>query len=169
MSHADFNEDHVPLGFLITFRTYGTWLHGDKRGSVDRNHRRYGTAVLPPSPRREHIERKLLQQPPLNLNRRQRVSIDSAIRETCARRRWELWALNIRTNHIHSVITATCNSQNVLVALKANATRSMREAGCWESDLSPWSRGGSRRRLWTEDELNWAITYVVEDQREPLD
>src|SRR5260370_25636817 len=29
----EFNEDHTPLGYLITFRTYGTWLHGDQRGS----------------------------------------------------------------------------------------------------------------------------------------
>ena len=25
-----------PCGYLITFHTYGTWLHGDSRGSIDR-------------------------------------------------------------------------------------------------------------------------------------
>ena len=33
----------VPLAYLITFRTYGTWLHGDARGSVDREHNVFGT------------------------------------------------------------------------------------------------------------------------------
>ncbi|HMT07731.1 MAG TPA: hypothetical protein PKA82_06975 [Pyrinomonadaceae bacterium] len=25
---SDFDENEFPLGYLITFRTYGTWLHG---------------------------------------------------------------------------------------------------------------------------------------------
>jgi REP element-mobilizing transposase RayT len=169
VSPSEFNDDHTPLGYLITFRTYGTWLHGDRRGSVDRDHRRYGTPVLPPSPRREDIERGLLKQRPVKLNRRQRKAIDTSIRQTCETRQWTLWAFNIRTNHIHSVVSAKCKSKNVLVALKANATRSMREAKCWHSDLSPWSRGGSKRKLWTEEELTNAIAYVVEEQGVPLD
>lgn len=169
MSPTEFNDNHIPIGYLITFRTYGTWLHGDKRGSVDRDHRRYGTPVLPSSPRREEIERGLLKQHPVNLNRRQRNAIDSSIRETCEARKWTLWAFNTRTNHVHSVITARCRSKSVLIALKANATRLMREKRCWNSDLSPWSRGGSRKKLWTEEDIANAITYVVEDQGEPLD
>jgi hypothetical protein len=30
------NNTNLPLAYLITFRCYGTWLHGDERGSVDR-------------------------------------------------------------------------------------------------------------------------------------
>jgi hypothetical protein len=33
---SDFQDRSAALGFLITFRTYGTWLHGEDRGSVDR-------------------------------------------------------------------------------------------------------------------------------------
>src|SRR2546428_5625205 len=29
------NDTDIPLAFLITFRCYGTWLHGDDRGSVN--------------------------------------------------------------------------------------------------------------------------------------
>ena len=32
------NDTEIPLAHLSTFRSYGTWLHGDKRGSVDRSH-----------------------------------------------------------------------------------------------------------------------------------
>src|ERR1044072_9524581 len=28
------NDTDIPLGHLITFRTYGSWVHGDERGSV---------------------------------------------------------------------------------------------------------------------------------------
>jgi REP element-mobilizing transposase RayT len=168
MTRREFNDDHTPLGYLITFRAYGTWLHGDERGSVDRDHRRYGTPVLPPSPRRRQIERSLLKQPPVKLTLQQRAAIEFGIRETCAIRKWELWALNVRTNHVHCVVTASRKPETVLTALKANATRSMKEAGCWSSDLSPWAQHGSKRYLWTEEELTNAIAYVVEDQGEPL-
>ena len=169
MTRRDFNDDHTPLGYLITFRAYGTWLHGHERGSVDRDHHRYGTPALPPSPRRKQIESNLLKQSPVRFNERQRAAIDFAIRETCTIRKWELWGLNVRTNHLHCVVTASCNPKTVFVALKANATRSMKESGCWRSDLSPWARGGSKKYLWTEKELANAIAYVVEDQGQPLE
>src|SRR5258706_14676366 len=169
MKRRDFNDDHTPLGYLITFRAYGAWLHGDERGSIDQHHHIYGTPMLAPSPRRKQIEKGLLKQPPVKLSRRQRAAIDFAIRETCTIRKWDLWALNVRTNHLHCVVTASCNPKTVLVALKANATRSMRATGCWARDLSPWAQGGSKKYLWTEEELKNAIAYVVEDQGKPLE
>jgi hypothetical protein len=48
-THRGFN-DHTPLAYFIMFRSYGTWLHGDSRGSVDRLHNTYGTPRLPPNP-----------------------------------------------------------------------------------------------------------------------
>jgi hypothetical protein len=29
------NDRDIPLAYLTTFRCYGTWLHGDDRGSVE--------------------------------------------------------------------------------------------------------------------------------------
>jgi len=85
----DFNDDHTPLGYLLTFRAYGTWLHGDKRGSVDRLHKRFGSPMLPPSERRNQIERRLLKQRPVKFDARQRDAIESAARETCTIRKWD--------------------------------------------------------------------------------
>ena len=42
------NDTDTPLAYLITFGCYGGWIHGYKRGSVDRFHNRYGSACLPP-------------------------------------------------------------------------------------------------------------------------
>jgi len=36
--YIDFNDRNAPIGYLITFRCYGTWLHGDEGASVDRHH-----------------------------------------------------------------------------------------------------------------------------------
>ncbi len=162
----EFNYDHTPLGYLITFRAYGTWLHGDERGSVDRFHRTYGTPVLPPSLQRTNYERRLRKQQPVYFDSRKRASIESGILETCTIRNWWLWAFNVRTNHVHTVLSANCKPERILSALKANATRSMREAGCWKSDRSPWVYRGSKRYLWTERELLDGIAYVTYGQGE---
>jgi len=58
--------------------------------------------------------------------------------------------------------------QIVLNAFKANATRKMRESGCWQSGKTPWVKKGSKRRLWKEKDLIAAIVYVESDQGEPL-
>jgi len=167
-SYIEFDERQSPVGFLITFRSYGTWLHGDERGSVDRYHRSYGTPMLPPSAQRQQHDRSLLKQHPVTLNSSQRAAVESGIRETCTIRKWTLWAFNVRTNHVHAVVSANFKPEGILSALKANATRAMREAGRWNSELSPWAYRGSKKYLWTEKELVDAIAYVQFDQGEPL-
>ncbi len=167
-SHQEFTDDHTPLGYLITFRSYGTWLHGDQRGSVDRRHRRFGTPMLLPNPLRERYEGNLLRSLPVKLTKARREAIKRGIREACAVLKWRLWAFNVRTNHVHVVVSANCNSRRVRATLKANATRSMRELGCWQSSRSPWAEKGSRRFLWTEEQLIEAIDYVLYGQGEEL-
>ncbi|MDQ2921832.1 MAG: transposase, partial [Acidobacteriota bacterium] len=145
----EFRDDDIPFAYLITFRAYGTWLHG-MAGSVDRFHNIYGTPTLPSNePRRQYNFRSLAQKP-VTLDSKKRKAVESAIRETCEIRKWSLWAFNIRTNHVHSVVSANCRPKPILIAFKANATRKMREAGYWLSERSPWVRRGSRRYLWTE-------------------
>lgn len=165
---TEFRDEHIPLGYLITFRTYGTWLHG-RRGSVDRFHNVYGTPKLPDDEPRSRYNRRLLAQPPVKLRAPQRRLIEQSIRETCEVRKWSLWIVNIRTNHVHTVVTANCKPERVMNAFKANATRKLREAKCWNSERTPWVRRGSKRWLWTEKDLLDAIAYVQYDQGEPLD
>jgi hypothetical protein len=52
------NPDDVPIAYFISFTCYGTWLHGDERGSVDCRHNLYGTPVLPADPHREQQDRE---------------------------------------------------------------------------------------------------------------
>jgi REP element-mobilizing transposase RayT len=159
---------NIPFGYLITFRCYGTWLRGDSRGSVDRVNNRYGTPRISPSaPWREYNENLMLRQP-VKLNADRRKVIEAAIRETCEVRQWRLWVMNVRTNHIHVVVSAACKPEVVLVALKANATRQLRFAGLWRSSRGPWVRRGSRKHLCTLRDMVNAIAYVEDDQGEPL-
>jgi len=165
--HTEFQSEHIPYGYLITFRAYGTWLHG-RPGSVDRFHNVYGRPKLPGNDQRRRYNMGLRAQPTVRLSSGMRKTIEAAIRETCEVRKWTLWAFNVRSNHIHTVVSANSKPDHIRSAFKANATRMLREAGYWRSERSPWVRKGSKRYLWTEQDLVNAIAYVLYDQGEPL-
>jgi REP element-mobilizing transposase RayT len=159
------NDTDLPLGYLITFRCYGTWLHGDERGSIDRFHNRYKSPYLPRSDGRRDLNTTLLKSDPDTLNAKQRQSVDNAIREVCAHRRWFLHALSVRTNHVHVVVSiSTVKPEHALNAFKAYATRKMRQDGNWQEPHSPWADKGSQRHLWNERSLALAIDYVMNGQ-----
>ena len=140
------NDTDIPLAHLITFRCYGTWLHGDDRGAVDRDHNRYKAPYAPANENRNRLNRNMLKSEPVVLDAARRASAASAIRETCVYRKWTLHALNVRTNHAHVVVSIGIKKpQLALNAFKANATRRMREDGCWPFDYSPWVDKGSYR------------------------
>lgn len=168
MSDPHDDYDRAPLGFLITFRAYGTWLHGDSRGSVDRFRNTYGTPRIPTNLPWERYNDRRMKLNPVKLDARRRAAINEAIQETCNIRRWKLWTQNVRTNHVHVVLSALCNPETILRILKSNATQKMREAGCWQSSHTPWARKGSKRWLWTHEQLRSAIKYVKDGQGEPL-
>jgi hypothetical protein len=93
-SQREFRTKNLPLAYLISFRVYGTWLHGDRRGSVDRFHNRYGSPRFPPNEQWRKYNLGSLKQSPVKLGSRRRAPIKKAIRETCKIRRWPLLALN---------------------------------------------------------------------------
>ena len=163
------NDTDTPLGYLITFRCYGTWLHGDERGSIDRFHNRYKSPYIAPNKKWHRHNAQVLEGNPITLDGSQRQSVEVAIRETCAIRRWHLHALNVRTNHIHAVIsTGPMRPERTLIAFKANSTRQMRADGCWPHERSPWAEKGSIRYLWNERSVAQAIEYVLYGQGDEL-
>src|SRR5213595_2744219 len=115
VDYIDFQDRTQPLAYLITFRCYGTWLHGDERGSVDRcNYNRYGAPGMPANRKLLADERAELVTPAAVLNRTQRGVVELAIREVWKHRSYLLHAVNVRTNHVHSVVTAPCKPEHVM-------------------------------------------------------
>ena len=48
--NIEWDDNEFPLAYLLTFRTYGTWHHGDERGSVDRrSFNKFGNADITPT------------------------------------------------------------------------------------------------------------------------
>ncbi len=163
------NDTDTPLAFLITFRCYGTWLHGDDRGSIDRHNNAYGSPKHPAIAHWKLISTDRLKQEPVKLDAVRRTIVEQAIVNVCAKRVWLLHAINVRTNHAHSVVANPGKPSGIILnAFKANATREMREAGCWTSDRTPWADKGSQRQLWTEKQLYDAVNYVLNGQGHDL-
>ena len=162
------NDTDEPIAYLITFRTYGTWLAGDERGSIDRYHNKYGGPRAVSSPDRKDIHASRRKSSPFLLNAEARHTVESAIREVCDHRSWLLIAVNIRTNHAHVVVSALASSGKMLNDFKSYSTRRLREKGIWQFVHSPWVDKGSKRNLWNEQHVNAAWDYVVNGQGGPL-
>ena len=160
-----FDDNEFPLGYLITFRCYGTWLHGDERGSYRRSSRVIsGVLRIPPRPGLKRAESQQLKHRAVRLNRRQRLMVEQAVREVCLHRSYRLRAINVRTNHVHSVVSALSDPEPILDAFKSYSTRALREAGLLSASVKPWARHGSTIYLWKERDVEKAVEYVLVGQ-----
>lgn len=98
-----------------------------------------------------------------------RVTVRDAIERTCVLRGWRCHALNVRTNHVHAVISAAEKPEAVMTSLKAWATKSLIGEGLAMRGERIWTRHGSTRYLWNEADIIAAGTYVLEGQGRDLD
>jgi REP element-mobilizing transposase RayT len=166
---AKWNDTDTPFGFLITFRTYGTWLHGDDRGSIDRYHNMFRGPRVPANQVMHRQHEAKLKSEPFLLNAKARGVVAETIREVCSFRDWPLRALNIRTNHGHVVVSNKgVAPDRILRDFKAYSTRALRSSGLWVFDHSPWADGGSKRYLWSDESIGNACDYVVKGQGKDL-
>jgi REP element-mobilizing transposase RayT len=161
----DYDGNEFPLAYLITFRSYGTWLHGDSGGAMNRRGRNiYGTRRIPPNENLEGSDRSQLKHSPVRLDASHRGVVEEAIREVCVYRGYNLRALNIRTNHVHTVVSAQVAPELIMNGFKAYATRLLRATCIVGTDVSPWVRRGSTRYLWKPHHVERAIDYVITGQ-----
>ena len=136
---------------------------------VARGQTRFRSSYLRPNEKWLAHNQELLIAQPLILKARHRKAVEAAIRETCDIRKWSLQAVNVRTNHIHTVVSASHKKPaQVLGAFKANATRQLRQDGLWWQSFSPWADEGSKRNLWNEQSVARAIDYVLNGQGDDL-
>ena len=157
-----YEENPFPIAYLLTFRTYGTWLHGGERGSVRRNGNNAfrGPMITSSVPLQEDME-TLSKYPPFLLNEEQRKCVTEAMTEVCEFRNYLGRAINVRSNHVHSVISAPVKPEKIVNDFKAYATRRMRSEGLVNPERKIWSRGASTRYLWKPKHVLAAVDYVL--------
>jgi REP element-mobilizing transposase RayT len=158
-----------PLAYFFTFTTYGAWLHGRDPGSVDREHNAYDTPYLPADAEQEQAHRERMRQPAYTLDAERRQVVLETILDVARHRRWHLWAVHVRTNHVHVIVTASAKPEKVMVDFKAWASRRLREACGEGADRDRWTQHGSTRYLWDEKALCDAVEYVLDKQGERME
>ena len=169
--HNEWDDNEFPIAYLITFRTFGTWLHGDDRSSTRRNKRtaRESKRIEPNVPFEDSM-REEMKQDAVVLNRKQRIAVQQAIKEYCKTKGYILFAINVRTNHVHIVVGVKASPERVVDSIKAAATKRLRELGLVTEDKKIWSRGRSRKYLWRSAQVAGAIDYVLYAQSDmPFD
>ena len=161
-----YEENSFPIAYLLTFRTFGTWCHGDKRGSVQRTVRdsRTKTVVIQPNLPLDAKMRSEMKQKPVTLNKLQRQLVNLAITDICAHREYLLRALNVRSNHVHAVVSKGVRPEKIVNDFKAYATRNLRREFEFMAGLKVWSRGASTRYLWKPRHVESAVDYVLYSQ-----
>jgi REP element-mobilizing transposase RayT len=160
---------NTPLAYFLTFTCYGTWLHGDERGSVDRGHNAPLSPVLPPDPDRRAGEWATLAEPPYLLDGPRRQVTLQALCEIAGRKGWTLHAVHVRSNHVHIIVTAEGPPERVLNDFKTAASRRLNKAFPAERDRTRWTRHGSTRYLWTEEAVAEKVNYALEGQGEAME
>ena len=159
-----YEESAFPIAYLLTFRTFGTWLHGDERGSYTRRYQQRSSKYISPNvPLKETMETELKQSSVI-LGRRERIIVTDAIAEACKIREYNLRAINVRSNHTHAVVSKALKPEKIVNNFKAYATRRLRSNGCFSPNIKIWSRGASTRYLWKPRHVEAAVDYVLYSQ-----
>jgi REP element-mobilizing transposase RayT len=109
----------------------------------------------------EKAERKELKHAPIKLNKKQRIIVEQAVRDVCKHRRYRMRAINVRTNHAHSVVSAFSHPEPILDTFKSYSTRAFREAALLSRTIKTWARHGSTIYLWKEGDVEKAVEYVL--------
>ena len=157
-----FETNEFPIAYLLTFRTYGTWLHGDERFAVGRNDmNRYGAPKFQPSVPFVDSMKESQHRPELIFGDAERILVSTAIAEVCEHRDYGLRAMNVRTNHAHVVVSAVVKPEKLVNEFKAYSTRRLRREGAIRLNEKVWSRGSSTRYLWKPKHVEAAIDYVL--------
>lgn len=160
-----YEENPFPIAYLITFRTYGTWLPGDSRGSYKRDGGKFGVKRISPNvPLREKMAEA--SRTPVLLNQEQRKIVTEAIEGVCNHRSYLLRALNVRTNHVHVAVTMDLPPDRIVNDFKAYATRALRANLQFSPKIQIWARGASTRYLWKPRHVMAAVDYVLYTQED---
>ena len=155
------------LAYHITWTTYGAWLPGDERGWVKAG----VPGVQLPDPEREQAATLAMAESSVTLTPEQRALVEQTIRDHCRIRGWTLHAVNVRTNHIHVVVTADRAGEVVRDQFKAWCSQKLSDQAGLTTPVARkagrrhwFTEGGDCKPIDTEEYLKNAIAYVLEGQ-----
>jgi REP element-mobilizing transposase RayT len=152
------------MNFFLTIRTYGTWLHGDERGSVDAEHNQVGSPLIPSNPRWHGYRASLMKTPAVVLDEAALRCVEGAIDDVATYRGWTLHARHARSNHVHIAVSSVDSPDKMSMNFKAYATRDLRRNQHFAAKADIWAEGASKRFFNSEEELMRIDNYIVFEQ-----
>ena len=153
-----------PLAYFITASAYGNRLHGDERGTVDRDHNTVGTPFRQPEPGLAAWERERMVGDSVYFDAARRACVEDSFLATCMHRGWTLHAVHCRTNHTHVVLTSDASIEQTAHSLKSYATRALRQAGLVGPRQPVWARSASMKTLTSDRAVASAVNYTLNAQ-----
>lgn len=138
-----FPRDPERQTFHVVITPYGSRLQSAERGS-----HRHGTGPVMPSKGLEEYQQDIMTGGRIVFSSPFiREIVHNSILKTCAEKRWLVSALNVRTNHVHILISPFANEDTsyVVGALKLGVVEALSEL--------PEYRG---QKIWAEkSSVNW--------------
>ena len=155
------------LAFHITWGTYGTRLHGDRRGTVDRTHNEYGQPVLKYDEHRWEREKSMMKFPPVVFSRSEMIIVESLLPQICQQGGWTHRVGAAGPDHVHEILTSRNDPETIRRLFKrwlgqtlSKRLRALPQGATW------WAECGSIRWIFEEDgDYFDKATRYVERQR----
>jgi REP element-mobilizing transposase RayT len=148
------------LAHHITWGTYGTRLHGDSRGTVDRNDNQYQSPILGYDKLRWEKEKARLKFPPVIFSIQQRIRVESLVPAICKRGLWTYHACAAGPDHIHVVLSAIHPPQTIRRLMKRWLGEELSTTNPLPENATWWAECGSIRSLDSLRYFNSAMNYV---------
>lgn len=155
------------IAYHLSWTAYGTWLSGDERGWIQPS----VPGTQPPDPERKRQAEEHMAEDAVQFTAEQRNLVEQTIGDHCRIRGWPLHAVNMRSNHVHVVVSANRDADEVMNQFKAWCSRKLSDqAGLTERVARKagrrrwWTEGGSKKLIDSEEYLRNAIEYVLEKQ-----
>ena len=161
--------------WLITWRTYGSWLPGDERGFVSPVRDQHGVEVIhnipgmaynADMPKLKRYAKSQLKCDSIRLVLAQAECLLDQFHETSRYRGWQLFAVAVMADHVHVVVgvTGDPDPSDILGDLKSYGSRSLNKKWTKLKSETWWAESGSKRKLPTPDAVLAAINYVIEQE-----
>ncbi len=145
------------IAYMVTWTTYGTWLQGDKRKYVKDGR------TLPANEPLANANKEALANEPVRFNRQHRKIVEDAIRQKAIQFGQEIYALAVRYNHLHLVVSyIPIPIDSVVQHYKAAGLIALRKVGIHGK---VWTKGFNTRYCFDQQTLQQKIDYVSKNPK----
>ena len=157
----------APLAYHITFGTYGTRLHGDERGTVDRRHNTPGNPVLGSTESWQNKEQQLLKNLQIVLTHEQCTFTETSLPDICRRGDWTYHIAAAQEDHVHVLLESNREGKAVRRWLKSWLSEALSHRWPLGERQRWWAVGGSVKYVWDADYFDRVFDYIQRQRTTP--